>query len=102
MSGPEAVAAPGPTNSLVDVAGLRVGHCTRDEPGWLTGVTVVVAPPGGVVAGVDVRGGGPGTRETDVLDPRNLLLVVPPGDDLGCYRDRLTPLRYLYGWRTKG
>ena len=62
---------PGPTNSLVDVAGLRVGHCTRDEPGWLTGVTVVVAPEGGVVAGVDVRGGGPGTRETDLLDPRN-------------------------------
>ena len=73
MSGPAWVPAPGPTNSLVDVAGLRVGHCTRDEPGWLTGVTVVVAPPGGVVAGVDVRGGGPGTRETDVLDPRNLV-----------------------------
>ena len=64
---------PGPTNSLVDVTGLRVGHCTRDEPGWLTGVTVVVAPDGGVVAGVDVRGGGPGTRETDLLDPRNLV-----------------------------
>ncbi|GAA6526959.1 P1 family peptidase [Intrasporangium sp. DVR] len=64
---------PGPTNSVVDVAGIRVGHCTRDEPGWLTGVTVVVAPPGGAVAGVDVRGGGPGTRETDLLDPRNLV-----------------------------
>ncbi|MER7071836.1 P1 family peptidase [Terrabacter sp. NPDC000476] len=64
---------PGPTNSLVDVAGLRVGHRTRDEPGWLTGVTVVVAPDGGAVAGVDVRGGGPGTRETDLLDPRNLV-----------------------------
>jgi len=64
---------PGPTNSLVDVAGIRVGHCTRDEPGWLTGVTAVVAPPGGAVAGVDVRGGGPGTRETDLLDPRNLV-----------------------------
>jgi L-aminopeptidase/D-esterase-like protein len=64
---------PGPTNSLVDVAGLRVGHCTRDEPGWLTGVTVVLAPQGGAVAGVDVRGGGPGTRETDLLDPRNLV-----------------------------
>jgi putative pantetheine hydrolase len=63
----------GPTNSLVDVAGVRVGHVTRDEPGWLTGVTVVVAPPGGAVAGVDVRGGGPGTRETDLLDPRNLV-----------------------------
>jgi len=63
----------GPTNSLVDVAGIRVGHATRDEPGWLTGVTVVVAPAGGAVAGVDVRGGGPGTRETDLLDPRNLV-----------------------------
>ncbi|MEO7129749.1 MAG: P1 family peptidase [Dermatophilaceae bacterium] len=62
---------PGPTNSLVDVAGFRVGHHTRDESGWLTGVTVVVPPPGGAVAGVDVRGGGPGTRETDLLDPRN-------------------------------
>ncbi|GAB3882033.1 P1 family peptidase [Terrabacter terrigena] len=70
---PVPVPAPGPTNSLVDVGGLRVGHCTRDEPGWLTGVTVVVAPADGVVAGVDVRGGGPGTRETDLLDPRNLI-----------------------------
>ena len=64
---------PGPTNGLVDVGGLRVGHCTLDHRGWLTGVTVVLAPPGGVVAGVDVRGGGPGTRETDLLDPRNLV-----------------------------
>lgn len=65
--------APGPTNSLTDVAGLRVGHSTREEPGWLTGTTVVVAPEGGVVAGVDVRGAAPGTRETDLLDPRNLV-----------------------------
>ncbi len=80
--------APGPTNSLVDVAGLRVGHCTRDEPGWLTGVTVVLAPEGGAVAGVDVRGGGPGTRETDLLDPRNLVdrvnaIVLGGGSALG-------------------
>ena len=66
----------GRTNSLVDVAGLRVGHATRDEPGWLTGTTVVLAPEGGAVAGVDVRGGGPGTRETDLLDPRNLVARV--------------------------
>ena len=33
----------------------------------------MLAPPGGVVGGVDVRGGGPGTRETDLLDPRNLV-----------------------------
>lgn len=71
--GPGAAARPGPTNSVIDVAGVRVGHCTRDEPGWLTGVTAVVAPAGGAVAGVDVRGGGPGTRETDLLDPRNLV-----------------------------
>ena len=64
---------PGPTNSLVDVAGLRVGHATRIGDGWLSGTTVVLAPDAGAVAGVDVRGGGPGTRETDLLDPRNLV-----------------------------
>ncbi|MGL5817520.1 MAG: P1 family peptidase, partial [Phycicoccus sp.] len=52
---------PGPLDAITDVAGIRVGHVTRDEPGWLTGVTVVV-PPRGTVGGVDVRGGGPGTR----------------------------------------
>lgn len=64
---------PGPTNTLTDVRGLRVGHRTRAEPGWLTGTTVVLAPEGGAVGGVDVRGGAPGTRETDLLDPRNLV-----------------------------
>ncbi|KRC92100.1 hydrolase [Terrabacter sp. Root85] len=88
MSDAPFVVAPGPTNSLVDVAGLRVGHCTRDEPGWLTGVTVVLAPGGGAVAGVDVRGGGPGTRETDLLAPRNLVdrvdaIVLGGGSALG-------------------
>ena len=58
----------GPTNSLVDVAGVRVGHYTRTDDGWLTGTTVVRLPVDGAVAGVDVRGGGPGTRETDLLD----------------------------------
>ncbi|RJK96443.1 P1 family peptidase [Vallicoccus soli] len=64
---------PGPSNSLVDVPGLRVGHRTAAGDGWLTGTTVVLAPEGGVVGGVDVRGGGPGTRETDLLDPRNVV-----------------------------
>ena len=64
---------PGPTNSLTDVHGLRVGHSSRVGDGWLTGTTVVRMPTEGVVAGVDVRGGGPGTRETDLLDPRNLV-----------------------------
>ena len=64
---------PGPTNSLTDVPGIRVGHATSTGPGWLTGTTVVLAPDTGAVAGVDVRGGAPGTRETDLLDPRNLV-----------------------------
>jgi L-aminopeptidase/D-esterase-like protein len=60
-------------NSLTDVVGLRVGHAQRIGDGWLSGVTVVLGPEGGMVAAVDVRGGGPGTRETDALDPRNLV-----------------------------
>ncbi|MCF3124091.1 P1 family peptidase [Streptomyces arenae] len=64
------------TDSLTDVAGLRVGHATRVGDGHLTGTTVVLAPEGGAVAAVDVRGGGPGTRETDALDPRNLVQRV--------------------------
>ncbi|GGK78525.1 P1 family peptidase [Ornithinimicrobium pekingense] len=70
---PEPLPVPGPTNTLVDVAGLAVGHHQRVGDGWLTGSTVVLAPPEGAVAGGDVRGGGPGTRETDLLDPCNLV-----------------------------
>jgi L-aminopeptidase/D-esterase-like protein len=78
----------GPTNSLTDVAGIRVGHADRRGDGWLSGTTVVLAPDGGAVAGVDVRGGGPGTRETDLLDPRNQVdrvhaLVVSGGSAFG-------------------
>jgi L-aminopeptidase/D-esterase-like protein len=52
---------------------VRVGHAQRIGDGALTGTTVVVPGPDGAVAGVDVRGGGPGTRETDALDPRTLV-----------------------------
>jgi len=52
------------------VAGLRVGHHTLDTRP--TGCTVVIAE-GGAVAGVDVRGSAPGTRETDLLNPLNLV-----------------------------
>jgi L-aminopeptidase/D-esterase-like protein len=61
----------GATNSLADVPGITTGHATRRGHGWLTGTTVVLTGPDGAVGGVDVRGGGPGTRETDLLDPRN-------------------------------
>ncbi|MGW1841423.1 P1 family peptidase [Streptomyces sp. NPDC001966] len=63
----------GPLDALTDVAGLRVGHARVPGEGALSGTTVVLAPEGGAVAAVDVRGGGPGTRETDALDPRNLV-----------------------------
>jgi L-aminopeptidase/D-esterase-like protein len=63
-------------DALTDVAGLRVGHANRIGDGWLTGTTVVLAPEGGAVAAVDVRGGGPGTKETDALDPRNVVRGV--------------------------
>jgi L-aminopeptidase/D-esterase-like protein len=60
-------------NAITDVPGILVGQAERIGHGWLTGVTVVLAPDGGAVGGVDVRGGGPGTRETDLLDPRNVV-----------------------------
>ncbi|MEU1401593.1 P1 family peptidase [Streptomyces sp. NPDC005728] len=63
-------------DALTDVAGLRVGHATLSGDGWLTGTTVVLAPEGGAAAAVDVRGGGPGTKETDALDPRNVVQRV--------------------------
>lgn len=55
------------------VPGFRIGHAERRDEGWLSGTTVVLCPPGGAVGGVDVRGGAPGTRETDLLDPRALV-----------------------------
>lgn len=57
-----------PGGSLLDVPGIAVGHADRGD----TGVTVILArSPQGATAGVDVRGGGPGTRETDLLEPHN-------------------------------
>jgi L-aminopeptidase/D-esterase-like protein len=57
------------------IAGFEIGHHTADTHDWLTGTTVVLAPQG-AVGGVDVRGGGPGTRETDLLDPGTLVEQV--------------------------
>ena len=64
---------PGTTNTLVDVPGIRVGHKTLIGDGFLTGTTVVLTPLQGAIAGVDVRGAAPGTRETDLMDPLNLV-----------------------------
>jgi L-aminopeptidase/D-esterase-like protein len=54
------------------IDGFEIGHHTADSDGWLTGTTVVLAREG-AVGGVDVRGGGPGTRETDLLAPTTLV-----------------------------
>ncbi|NLG25217.1 MAG: P1 family peptidase [Clostridiales bacterium] len=56
--------------TIADVAGIAVGHATDWQA--QTGVTAVLAP-GGAVAGVDVRGGAPGTRETDAMAPGRLV-----------------------------
>jgi len=63
-------------SSITDVGGIRVGRHERIDPdvelgsGWASGTTVVLTPPG-TVGAVDGRGGAPGTRETDLLDPIN-------------------------------
>ena len=56
---------------ITQVPGIRVGHFTL--AGGLTGCTVVLADGEGAVGGVAQRGGAPGTRETDLLDPTNLV-----------------------------
>jgi L-aminopeptidase/D-esterase-like protein len=60
-------------NSIVDIPGIEVGHATDLEA--LTGCTVVLCRKG-ATGGVDVRGGAPGTRETDLLNPINLVEKV--------------------------
>ncbi|SPL89053.1 unnamed protein product [[Actinomadura] parvosata subsp. kistnae] len=59
----------GATNSLVDVAGLRVGHAHRVGGGYRTGTTVVLTPTAGAVAGVDVRGAAPAPARPSFWTP---------------------------------
>ncbi|MET3528315.1 P1 family peptidase [Phenylobacterium koreense] len=66
-------AGPGRRNLITDVPGLRVGQA-HDE-GARTGVTVIL-PDERAVAACDVRGGGPGTRETDALAAENLVEAI--------------------------
>lgn len=68
-------------SSITDVSGILVGQHHRLDPdvtlgsGWASGTTVVLTPPG-TVGAVDGRGGAPGTRETDLLDPMNSVCHV--------------------------
>jgi L-aminopeptidase/D-esterase-like protein len=66
--------APMRGKGLTEVDGLRVGHFTlKERP---TGCTVVLVDGPGATGGVSQRGGAPGTRETDLLDPGNLVDIV--------------------------
>ena len=62
----------GASNTITDVPGIQVGHETRMGDGWQTGTTVILVPQGATAA-VDVQGGAPGTRETDLLEPGGLV-----------------------------
>lgn len=62
-----------PSGSITDVPGIRVGHHTLSERP--TGCTVILAPPN-TVGGVDQRGGAPGTAETNLLAPENMVEMV--------------------------
>ena len=66
-------AAPGMRNLITDVPGLTVGQA--QDLAARTGVTVIL-PDDRAVAACDVRGGGPGTRETDALAPENLVEAI--------------------------
>ena len=59
------------SKGITDVAGIRVGHFTLPE--GRTGCTVVLADGEGAIGGVSQRGAAPGTRETDLLNPLNMV-----------------------------
>lgn len=89
---------------LTQVAGVKVGHHTLSERP--TGCTVVLLEGEGAVGGVSQRGGAPGTRETDLLDPLNLVdkvnaIVLAGGSAYGLDAAQGT-VRYLeehgIGW----
>jgi L-aminopeptidase/D-esterase-like protein len=79
------MASPGKSNTLTDVRGLKVGQA--HDAAVQTGVTVIL-PDERSVCGVDVRGGGPGTRETDALAAHTLVdsvdaIVLAGGSSYG-------------------
>ncbi len=64
---------PGPRNLITDIDGILVGNA-HDAGAWSG--TTVVRPERRIAAAVDVRGGAPGTRETDALDPSGLVDAI--------------------------
>jgi L-aminopeptidase/D-esterase-like protein len=101
-------AAAAASGSLTAVAGLRVGHHTLGERP--TGCTVVLVEGEGATGGVSQRGGAPGTRETDLLDPLNMVdrvnAVVLSGGSAYGLDTAQGVMRYLEerstGWRVAG
>ena len=94
-----------PSRGLTEVAGLKVGHHTlKERP---TGCTVILVDGEGVAGGVSQRGGAPGTSETDVLQPLNMVdkvnAVVLSGGSAYGLDARQGVMRYLeergIGWR---
>ncbi|MEQ8935037.1 MAG: P1 family peptidase, partial [Amphiplicatus sp.] len=76
---------PGPRNDITDVPGLKIGQA--EDVRIATGVTVIL-PDRSAICACDVRGGGPGTRETDLLDPSTLVtradaIVLSGGSSYG-------------------
>ncbi|MDT5217265.1 MAG: hypothetical protein QOK18_5504 [Mycobacterium sp.] len=69
------------SGAITDVSGILVGHHERLDAdatlgtGWACGTTVVLTPPG-TTGAVDIRGGAPGSRETELLDPSNSVRYV--------------------------
>jgi L-aminopeptidase/D-esterase-like protein len=79
------MAGKGPHNDITDVPGMSVGSAV--DTAVRTGVTVIIPEVPAIAAG-DVRGGGPGTRETDLLDPSTLVdradaIVLSGGSSYG-------------------
>src|SRR5699024_6616161 len=74
-SAPEAGVGPVRSRGILEVPGIGLGHAGQFSQARMTGLSVVLPPPGSTV-GVDVRGGGPATRETDVI-------VFPGGSAFG-------------------
>jgi L-aminopeptidase/D-esterase-like protein len=96
---------PARPRGLTEVQGLRVGHHTLTERP--TGCTVILVDGEGAVGGVSQRGGAPGTRETDLLDPLNMVdkvnaIVLAGGSAYGLEAATGT-VRYLeekgIGWK---